>query len=72
MVSISFCVCMCVCVCVCASTAAVERQRALEDAQGSFWGGGGAWGSSADKGEASVTYSSNHTVSPALREDGEY
>ena len=39
------CVCVCVCACVCASTAAVERQRALEDAQGSFWGGGGVgWG----------------------------
>ena len=70
------CVCVCVCACVCASTAAVERQRALEDAQGSFWGGGGvgwgAWGSSADKGESSVTYFSNHTVSSALREDGDY
>ena len=32
-------VCVCVCVCVCASPAAVERQRALEDAQGSFPGG---------------------------------
>ena len=30
---------VCVCVCVCASPAAVERQRALEDAQGSFPGG---------------------------------
>ena len=34
--------------------------------------GGSVWGSSAGKGEASVTYSSNHTVSSALREDGEY
>ena len=59
------CVCVCVFVCVC-----VQAQLQAE----SFGRCSGflPGRSSADKGEAIVTYSSNHTVSSALREDGGY